>query len=409
MIASLLVVPKVSARVAGTANARVTARALPPNPTIATKATRCLRVRFTARTASHTGFPAALARWPARAPFSRYGCATLSGMSGRWRVGGVVGPGRVRRRVVARGPLGPPLLGRRTTRSAASRETGAPTRAAMTTGFVVFGVAVPVYSRALRAALGGPAWMTAFATGIATLGVAAVPLGSPTRDTVHGWLAARATSRSPRPRSSRRCAFARSRPPRRGRARRSRAGSRRARACSQRSPGPAHGLFQRLGLGVGRRLDRRHRDRDDPRPGLSPSLHLRFLRVRFGGTSGGTPPSPLPRPFLFSGLRTMDSHDDRSPADVALARASQPGSSPRWRSSRSRRRAPRLRVLVRQRPVRPRHEGRSLDGVLDAGEASTEPANYLIVGSDSRAFVNDADRGRRTSAPEDQPPRTSPT
>ena len=68
-------------------------------------------------------------------------------------------------------------------------ETGAPTRTAMTAGFVAFGVAVPVYGSALRSALDGWAWTTAIATGIATLGVAAVPLGAPTRDTVHGCLA----------------------------------------------------------------------------------------------------------------------------------------------------------------------------------------------------------------------------
>jgi hypothetical membrane protein len=78
------------------------------------------------------------------------------------------------------------------TQDAISRlaQTGAPTRVAMTAGFVVFGVAVPVYSLALRGALGGGAWMTAFATGVATLGVAAVPLGSTTRDPIHGGFAA---------------------------------------------------------------------------------------------------------------------------------------------------------------------------------------------------------------------------
>ena len=138
------------------------------------------------------------------------------------------------------------------TQDAISRlaQTGAPTRAAMTTGFVVFGVAVPVYSRALRAALGGPAWMTAFATGVATLGVAAVPLGAPTRDTVHGWFAATGyvtLAATPLLASLR---FARA--GRRGWASASRVAGVASGACLLATiAGPAHGLFQRLGLGIG--------------------------------------------------------------------------------------------------------------------------------------------------------------
>lgn len=63
---------------------------------------------------------------------------------------------------------------------------GAPTRAAMTAGLVVFGTGLPLSAIAFRAALPGPAWVLATATGVATLGVAAFPLGSPTRDAVHG-------------------------------------------------------------------------------------------------------------------------------------------------------------------------------------------------------------------------------
>jgi hypothetical membrane protein len=129
-------------------------------------------------------------------------------------------------------------------------ETGAPTRAAMTTGFVVFGVAVPVYSRAVRAALGGPAWMTAFATGVATLGVAAVPLGAPTRNTVHGWFAATgyATLAATPLLASRRFA----RVERHAWANASRVAGVASGACLLSTiAGPAHGLFQRLGLGVG--------------------------------------------------------------------------------------------------------------------------------------------------------------
>ncbi len=64
---------------------------------------------------------------------------------------------------------------------------GADTRALMTAGFVAFGVALPVYSLALRRVVRGAAWLTAAATGVATLGVAALPLDrSATVDTWHG-------------------------------------------------------------------------------------------------------------------------------------------------------------------------------------------------------------------------------
>ena len=129
-------------------------------------------------------------------------------------------------------------------------QTGAPTRAGMTAGFIVFGIAVPVYSRALRAALGGPAWLTAFATGIATLGVAAVPLGSATRDPIHGWLAGAGyvtLAMTPLLASLR---FARNE--RRAWAHASRIAGVASGACLLATvAGPAHGLFQRLGLGIG--------------------------------------------------------------------------------------------------------------------------------------------------------------
>jgi hypothetical protein len=64
---------------------------------------------------------------------------------------------------------------------------GADTRALMTAGFVTFGVALPVYASALRRVVGGTAWITAAATGIATLAVAATPLDrSATVDKWHG-------------------------------------------------------------------------------------------------------------------------------------------------------------------------------------------------------------------------------
>ena len=53
---------------------------------------------------------------------------------------------------------------------------GAPTRPVMTTGMITFGVALPLYARALHQALPGRAWVAAAATGFATLGVAATPL-----------------------------------------------------------------------------------------------------------------------------------------------------------------------------------------------------------------------------------------
>jgi hypothetical membrane protein len=66
-------------------------------------------------------------------------------------------------------------------------EVGASTRPLMTAGFVVFGIGLTLYAVALRAALRGASWVTAAATGLATLGVAAAPLGrSDTGDTVHG-------------------------------------------------------------------------------------------------------------------------------------------------------------------------------------------------------------------------------
>ncbi len=55
---------------------------------------------------------------------------------------------------------------------------GAPTRPLMTAGLLAFGVGVPVYAAALRGSVPGPSWQAAVATGLATLGVAAFPLGA---------------------------------------------------------------------------------------------------------------------------------------------------------------------------------------------------------------------------------------
>lgn len=62
----------------------------------------------------------------------------------------------------------------------------APTRPAMTAGFLVFSVALPTYAVALRDALPGRAWQFAAANGVATLGVATFALGTPTSGDIHG-------------------------------------------------------------------------------------------------------------------------------------------------------------------------------------------------------------------------------
>jgi hypothetical membrane protein len=67
---------------------------------------------------------------------------------------------------------------------------GADTRAFMTGGFVVFALCVFPYAIALRQTVGGRAWIGAAGTGVATLVVAATPLGqSPATDHRHGIVA----------------------------------------------------------------------------------------------------------------------------------------------------------------------------------------------------------------------------
>jgi len=128
--------------------------------------------------------------------------------------------------------------------------TGAPWRGVMTAGFVCFGAAVGVYALELRRRLGGRAWMAAATTAAATLGVALFPLGvSDGLDGVHnglaaaGYLSLAATPLLAAP------ALAGS-------------GHRRAAVASvmigvlaaaclaATVAGPAHGAFQRAGLGV---------------------------------------------------------------------------------------------------------------------------------------------------------------
>ena len=62
---------------------------------------------------------------------------------------------------------------------------GAPTRVAMTVGFVVFGVGLVAFGLAMRVALDGSAWIAAIGTGACTIGVAAIPLGGWSGDGVH--------------------------------------------------------------------------------------------------------------------------------------------------------------------------------------------------------------------------------
>lgn len=119
----------------------------------------------------------------------------------------------------------------------------------MSAGFGVFGAGMVLYGAALRTALPGRAWVVAMATGVATLGAAALPLGTSLGDAPHHaaaatgyvtlvalpWVASAALARAGR----------------RGWARYSRATSALSTVCLLASAlGPAHGLFQRAGLTV---------------------------------------------------------------------------------------------------------------------------------------------------------------
>ena len=65
--------------------------------------------------------------------------------------------------------------------------SGAPHRALMTGGLTCFGLALPVFAAALRRTVAGPAWKVAVGNGLATLAVAALPLGDPDAfDVAHG-------------------------------------------------------------------------------------------------------------------------------------------------------------------------------------------------------------------------------
>jgi len=168
-----------------------------------------------------------------------------------WRAwGGVIGPASF---VTAWAACGAAKSGYSPIDDAISRlaAIGASTRPFMTAGFVAFGVSVPLYGSALRRHLNGPAWLTAVSTGIATLGAAAFPLGvSNTIDGVHGTMAtigyatlAATPLLAVRPlcSSGRRQAAGLSLG----------AGVLAGLSLAATVLGPAHGLFQRLGLTIG--------------------------------------------------------------------------------------------------------------------------------------------------------------
>jgi hypothetical membrane protein len=171
-------------------------------------------------------------------------------MTKRRALGGIIGPAAF---VTAWAACGAAKRGYSPVDDAISRlaAVGTATRPFMTAGFVCFGVSVPIYATALRRHLPGSAWLTAVSTGIATLGVAAFPLDvSATIDTVHGVMAtigyatlAATPLLAVRPLTS--------------------AGHREAATISLAAGvvaglslaatvlGPAHGLFQRMGLTTG--------------------------------------------------------------------------------------------------------------------------------------------------------------
>ena len=66
---------------------------------------------------------------------------------------------------------------------------GAPNRVVMTISFVGFGLGVVGFGFALRGVLEGSAWLAAVVTGLCTFGVAATPLGGGSGDGLHGLFA----------------------------------------------------------------------------------------------------------------------------------------------------------------------------------------------------------------------------
>jgi hypothetical membrane protein len=98
--------------------------------------------------------------------------------------GGVLGPAAF---VAAWAILGLTASGYSPVDDAISRlgAVGAPTRPAMTAGFVAYGMGLVLFGMALRSILPGGAWASAIVTGVAAWGVAAFPLGSAAGDPLH--------------------------------------------------------------------------------------------------------------------------------------------------------------------------------------------------------------------------------
>ena len=127
---------------------------------------------------------------------------------------------------------------------------GASTRVLMTSGFLIDGIGLSAFGLAMRSTVEGPAWIAAVITGVATLGVAAAPLGGGLGDGAHAAMAGLAyASISAAP------LLAAGPLRRRGRTTWSRAslavGAVSATALLASTAGPAHGFWQRLGLTVG--------------------------------------------------------------------------------------------------------------------------------------------------------------
>ena len=124
----------------------------------------------------------------------------------------------------------------------------APTRVLMSAGFVGFAVGVSAFSTAIRDHIDGPAWIATATTALATLGVAAFPLDhSRTVDVLHGvfatagYISLAATpllAAGPLVRHGLRQAALASRL----------VGCFSGACLAATALGPAHGLFQRLGL-----------------------------------------------------------------------------------------------------------------------------------------------------------------
>ncbi len=126
---------------------------------------------------------------------------------------------------------------------------GTSTRVAMTIAFVVYGLGMAAFALALRDTLDGAAWVAALITGLATIGVAMTPLGGWSGDGAHAAFAGVGyvsivtlplLAAGPfAARGARRAAVA------------SRVVALVAAGCLLASTlGPAHGLWQRLGLTV---------------------------------------------------------------------------------------------------------------------------------------------------------------